>query len=135
MRRTVAGLVGAMMMAGIAAAQDAGEAIRTTIQNQLDAFQADDFETAFTFASPLIQGIFQTPERFGQMVTSGYPMVHRPADIQFTDDFERAGLIYQNVLITDQAGALHLLEYEMIETSDGWEINGVRFLRPDALGA
>jgi len=135
MKQTLAGLIGAFLMAGMAMAQDAGTAIRTTIQSQLDAFQADDFETAFTFASPLIQRMFQTPERFGQMVTSGYPMVHRPADIQFTDGFERAGLTYQTVLITDQAGALHLLEYEMIETTDGWEINGVRFLRPDALGA
>jgi hypothetical protein len=54
-------------------------AIETTIQNQLNAFIADDFATAFTFASPNIKGIFGTPENFGAMVTQGYPMVHRPA--------------------------------------------------------
>ena len=109
--------------------------IRQVIQQQFDAFQVDDFATAFTFASPMIEQMFGTPERFGQMVRDGYPMVHRPAHVEFTDLVERGGRLYQNVLIQDAAGVLHLLEYEMIETSQGWEINGVRFKRPGALGA
>ena len=51
-------------------AQSAPDAeIRDIITRQLEAFQQDDFATAFTFASPALQGIFQTPERFGDMVT------------------------------------------------------------------
>lgn len=116
-------------------ADESSGAIQTVIQNQFEAFQADDFETAFEFASPGIQRMFGTPQRFGEMVRQGYPMVWRPSSVEFTALDERAGRMYQNVLITDGAGTLHLLEYEMLRTEDGWEINGVQFKRPGAFGA
>jgi hypothetical protein len=103
-------------------------AIETTIQNQLNAFIADDFATAFTFASPNIKGIFGTPENFGAMVTQGYPMVHRPANVQMLELRTVAGNLWQRVLITDAAGETHLLDYQMVETADGWQINGVQLL-------
>ncbi|MEM9231047.1 MAG: DUF4864 domain-containing protein [Pseudomonadota bacterium] len=134
MRVLLAAIV-SVFMAVQALAQSAGDQIQSVIQSQINAFQSDDFETAFTFASPMIQGIFGSSERFGQMVRQGYPMVWRPAGVEYTALTERGGVLYQNVLITDQAGQLHLLEYEMIQTSDGWEINGVQFKRPGALGA
>ena len=34
----------------------------------------------------------------------------------------------QRVMITDAAGRTHLLDYEMIETPEGWQINGVSLL-------
>ena len=37
-------------------------AITATINQQIEAFQADDFERAFEFASPTIQQIFRTAE-------------------------------------------------------------------------
>lgn len=122
-------------MAAMSPAQTADVDIRGVISRQFDAFQADDFVTAFTFASPAIQGLFQTPERFGEMVRRGYPMVWRPAKVDFSGLSERGGRMYQSVLVTDQQGKLHLLEYEMIRTEDGWEINGVQFKQPGALGA
>jgi hypothetical protein len=131
-------LAGALLAVAIgaqAAAQSTEESIRSVISNQFAAFQQDDFETAFTFASPMIQGMFGTPERFGQMVRQGYPMVWRPADVDFAALDRRGGKTYQNVLVTDQAGVLHLLEYEMVQTEDGWEINGVYFKRPGGAGA
>jgi len=134
MKRFAAVLL-AMTLAGQAAAQSTEESIRSVISSQFSAFQQDDFDTAFTFASPMIQGMFGTPERFGDMVRNGYPMVWRPADVDFAALDRRGGRMYQNVLITDQAGQLHLLEYEMVRTEDGWEINGVYFKRPGGAGA
>lgn len=135
MRRHVlmAGLV--LALSGPVPAQTTDELIRDVIANQIEAFRADDFDTAFTFASPAIQGMFGTADRFGQMVRQGYPMVWRPADVRFGGLTARAGALYQSVLITDTKGTIHLLEYEMISTPDGWEINGVRLLKPGALGA
>lgn len=111
-----------------ATAQDAGH--RAVIEAQIAAFLADDFVAAFEFASPAIRRIFGTPERFGQMVTQGYPMVHRPSDLRFLEQAERGGAIYQRVLISDAAGRLHVLEYEMIPGANGtgWAINGVRIV-------
>ncbi|MGL4319281.1 MAG: DUF4864 domain-containing protein [Paracoccaceae bacterium] len=103
-------------------------AIETTIQSQLNAFIADDFATAFTFASPNIKGIFGTAENFGTMVTQGYPMVHRPANVQMLELRTVAGNLWQRVLITDANGETHLLDYQMIETAEGWQITGVQLL-------
>jgi len=138
----IGGLPGAVLSpsggvhpAGAVRAQTVDGAIRGVIQAQIDAFLADDFETAFGYASPMIQGMFGTSERFGDMVRSGYPMVWRPGSVEFAGLQERDGRMFQTVLVSDRSGVLHLLEYEMIETPDGWEINGVRMKRPGALGA
>lgn len=131
----ITGTLAAVFLAGAVWAQSAAQDIQGVISDQFQAFQADDFGTAFTFASPNIKGIFGTAERFGEMVKRGYPMVHRPADVDFTTLSERGGRQYQNVVITDQSGVLHVLEYEMIETGSGWQINGVQIKKADALGA
>lgn len=104
----------------------ANDDVRSVISSQIDAFLQDDFVSAFDFASPMIQGMFGTPERFGDMVRNGYPMVWRPADVEFLSVDERGGALIQNVMIKDASGKLFLLEYEMIETENGWLINGVR---------
>ena len=116
-----------------AAAQE--DPIQSTILNQIEAFKADDFATAFTFASPNIKGIFQTPENFGMMVRNGYPMVHRPADVRMLEQREVAGRLWQKVLITDAQGRSHVLDYQMVETPEGWQINGVQLLPSGGVGA
>lgn len=110
-------------------------AIEGTIQSQIEAFQADDFEGAFTFASPNIQTLFRSPDNFGSMVRNGYPMVWRPDELRFLELREIAGSLWQKVLIRDGAGTVHILDYQMIETPDGWRINGVQLLRAPDVGA
>ena len=110
------------------------DAIAQVIQGQIAAFQADDFETAFAFASPAIKGLFGSADRFGAMVQQGYPMVHRPADVRLLDTRPDAGSIVQRVLIRDAGGRLHLLDYYMIDTDQGWQINGVHILRAPEAG-
>ncbi len=101
-------------------------AIRSVISSQIEAFLADDFEAAFNMASPTIQDIFKTPEQFGMMVREGYPMVWRPADVQFLSVDEINGTLWQTVLVQDGKGAQYLLGYEMIEGPEGWKINAVQ---------
>ena len=79
----------AAILALPASAQEAP--IRQTIQSQIEAFQADDFPRAFTFASPAIKGMFGTSENFGAMVKQGYPMVYRPAEVQMKCQRPAAG--------------------------------------------
>lgn len=109
--------------------------IETTIQNQFNAFLQDDVATAFTYASPNIKGMFGTPEQFGRMVQQGYPMVWRPADVRFLELRNIAGNLWQRVMVTDQSGAVHMLDYQMIETAEGWQINGVQLLPQAGVGA
>jgi Domain of unknown function (DUF4864) len=110
------------------------EPIRETIQSQIDAFLADDFARAFSFASPNIQGMFGTPENFGAMVKQGYPMVYRPADVQMQELREVAGNLWQRVRVVDQAGAAWFLDYMMVETAGGWQINAVQLLPAPDVG-
>ena len=101
-------------------------AIKSVISDQIKAFQADDFDKAFTFASPKIQGIFGSSENFGTMVRQGYPMVWRPAEVQFLGTEMEGSKLWQNVMIRDTAGRVHVLGYEMITSEDGWKINAVK---------
>jgi hypothetical protein len=109
--------------------------IESVIRRQIEAFQADDFATAFSYASPGIKSFFQTPERFGRMVRDGYPMVWRPGDFRFVELQDRGGRLFQTLMVRDGAGRLHFLDYEMIETPDGWQIDGVHLIRMPSVGA
>ena len=126
-------LVTALLLAALPLRAQDASAIPDVIGRQLEAFEADDFDRAFTFASPMIQGIFRTPENFGAMVRDGYPMVHRPGDVTFGDRRVEGDSIYQTVTIRDAQGRYHALEYEMISDGAGsWVIDGVSFLQaPD----
>lgn len=129
MLRFILGLVlvvGLWSAAPVAQAQNAD--IEATISAQLEAFKVDDFDQAFTYASPTIQGLFRTPENFGNMVRGGYPMVWRPSEVTYLELKETAGFLFQRVMITDAEGAVHLLEYQMVEMDGAWKINGVRLL-------
>lgn len=108
--------------------------ILKTINGQISAFLEDDFEKAFTFASPNIKAIFQTPERFAQMVIGGYPMVWRPNSVKFMGVRLEGGYVVQTVFLRDSAGNPHFLEYVMEKFDDGWKIAGVHLLNNSAVG-
>ncbi|WP_113910510.1 DUF4864 domain-containing protein [Roseovarius dicentrarchi] len=108
------------------------EPIRAVISAQIAAFEADDFDAAFAFASPTIQGMFGSAQRFGAMVRTGYPMVWRPDEVTFLALDQRDGLLWQDVLVRDRNGALHILEYQMEQGPTGWKINAVTIRRATA---
>lgn len=109
--------------------------LQAVITSQMDAFKTDDLERAFEFASPNIQGMFGSPENFGEMVKTGFPMVWRPGSVEFLEARQIAGRLWQKVLIQDGKGALHLLDYQMVKGEDGWRINAVQVLDAPELTA
>ena len=125
-------VIGVTLVAPAVAQQ---EPIQQTIRSQLDALQKDDYATAFSFASPTIKGLFGSADTFGMMVRQGYPMVHRSGQVQMLELREVAGNLWQRVMITDQQGRTHLLDYQMVETPEGWQINGVQLLPSVGVGA
>ncbi|NJN05287.1 MAG: DUF4864 domain-containing protein [Rhodobacteraceae bacterium] len=125
-----------LLSLGIATSAQAEEAdIHAVIDQQIMAFQADDFVEAFKFASPNIQRLFGSPQNFERMVTQGYPMVWRPGEVRYLETRNEADTFFQRVMITDQAGRVHILEYRMLLTGDGWRINGVEILDSSELNA
>jgi hypothetical protein len=119
----------------VSAQEGDGTAIRTTIQNQMEAFRAEDAEAAFAFASPMIKGYFGTPERFGQMVRGGYPMIWAPSTVEYLGLRREQGRLLQRVLVRDAENAIFLFDYDMVATPDGWQINGVYPVAEGGAGA
>jgi hypothetical protein len=62
-------------------------------------------------------------------------MVHRPDEVRYLGLRTESGRQVQRVMIRDAQGRVHFLDYEMIETEGGWQINGVRLLPPQGAGA
>lgn len=124
------GLVASMAVATLGTQATAQkEPITGVIGAQIEAFQSDDMGAAFGFASPNIRALFGAPERFATMVEQGYPMVWRPADVRYLELREVAGNLWQRVMVTDDSGGIHMLDYQMIETETGWKINAVQLLK------
>lgn len=127
MGRIFAIFLGAWLAIMPAFAQDQS-AIEGVIGDQLQAFNDRDIDRAWDHASPNIQELFGNPSRFGDMVKQGYPMVWDNSDAQFMELRDISGTLWQKVMIRDARGNLHILDYQMIETPDGWQINGVQLL-------
>ncbi|WP_323766433.1 DUF4864 domain-containing protein [Marinovum sp.] len=106
--------------------------IEAVIGDQLQAFEAQDVDRAFSHASPTIKGIFGSSEVFGLMVRRGYPMVWQPGEVTYLDLAEIGGALWQRVEIIDRDGQRHYLGYRMEPGEGGWKIGGVQLLEaPD----
>ncbi|MCZ4351093.1 DUF4864 domain-containing protein [Roseovarius aestuarii] len=135
MKHAIATMLTVLSLTWGADAEAQAEPIEAVISAQIKAFKADDFEQAFTYASPMIKRMFGDAQSFGVMVQRGFPMVWRPANVQFLNQEERDGAVWQDVLVRDSTGASHVLQYEMIQIDNGWKINGVRVREPAGLSA
>ena len=101
------------------------QAIRMVIEEQLGAFQRDDAQAAFARATPGIQAIFKSPERFMDMVRRGYQPVYRPRQVEFRDIIDIDGAPTQRVFIIGPDGAPVMALYPMERHADGtWKIDG-----------
>ena len=127
----------APLLAAPALAQGAGEAaaIEAAIADQLADFNARDVAGAWEHASPMIQGMFGSPETFGTMVATGYPMVWTNTDADFLEVEDRGGARHQKVLVRDSGGAGWVLDYEMVEVEGEWRIDGVTVVPAPDLAA
>lgn len=125
---------GLMMLAGSAFAQ-AADAIEDVIGSQLEAFNDRDIAEAWQYAAPNIQGAFGNPQNFGMMVQRGYPMVWTNRDVTFLDLQDVGSVQVQRLRLRDTTGGFHFLEYQMVQTADGWRIAGVRIIPAPDVGA
>ncbi len=101
------------------------DAIRTVISGQLDAFQRDDADAAFSFAAPSIREQFGTARAFMQMVREGYAAVYRPRSTAFLAPIRTQAGPVQPVEVTDQQGTIRIALYLMQRQADAtWRIAG-----------
>jgi Domain of unknown function (DUF4864) len=137
MRRVVLILVLLLAPLMVSAQENGGpeSAIQEVIGNQFSAFSTGNLIIAWGYASPVIQGMFQTPENFGAMVERGFPMVWQPGEVTFQGIGRRNGRPVQRVQVIDADGRLHLLDYEMVQVDGNWRISAVEIVRAPSVGA
>jgi ketosteroid isomerase-like protein len=107
-------------------------AIRAVIEQQLQAFQKDDADKAFSFASPEIQKQFGNAQNFMSMVKESYPAVYRPRSVIFEKLSMVKGNQTQSVLLLAPSGTLMKAIYIMQkQTSGSWRINSCYVVTAD----
>lgn len=107
-------------------------AIRSMIEQQLQAFQQNDAVKAFAFASPSIQELFETPENFIGMVQTHYEAVYRPRSVIFEAIAEIEDLPAQTVIFMTSSGNLVRAAYLMQQQPDlSWRIHGCLLMSVD----
>ena len=136
MLRMIIVCLGLLMAVGVRA-QDVAQQqpIQSTITAQIEALRSSDFDRAFTYASTNIHQLFGTASNFGMMVTTGYPMVVNPAQVEMQDLRMVGGALWQRVRVTDQQGQAYLLDYQMVPSPSGWLINAVQVQKAPDVGA
>ena len=99
--------------------------IVNVVKLQLEAFQQDDFETAYSFASPIIKQIFKNADEFKRMIKSGYQAVYRPKSVNFGPVELIDGGAVLIVYLVDPDGNFVTATYKMQKQDSGeWLING-----------
>ena len=99
--------------------------IVNVVKLQLEAFQQDDFEKAYSFASPIIKQIFKNADEFKRMIKSGYQAVYRPKSINFGPVELIDGVPILIVYLVDPEGIFVTATYTMQKQDSGeWLING-----------
>ncbi len=124
----------AVAAAGVAPAVTADAAAEDEAQDvilrQLAAFRADDYRTAYSFASRMIQAQFD-PAAFEHMVKNGYPQIARSTHAWVTEARPAPnGALHIFLRIRGADGTVIRALYEMVREEPGWRINGV-VARPD----
>ncbi len=112
------------------------QALQAIITQQIEAFERDDGDAAFAFASPHIQEQFGNSGRFLDMVRRAYPAVHRPRSVDFAELLVGDGTIVQQVELVGPDGQPQTALYEMERGADGaWRIAGCSLVRSPRVGA
>lgn len=113
----------------ITRASDADE-FQRLISEQIAAFNADDGAKAYSYAAPMIQRLFPTPDVFMDMVKRGYQPVYRQRSYDFAGTTtDSAGRPAQAVTIVDINGKVWTALYTFERQPDGsWKISSCTLL-------
>ncbi len=105
-------------------------AVQSTIEQQLNAFLADDAAAAYSHAAPNIKQMFPTQEVFMNLVRQGYAPVYRSSSHTFRELTENAAGLEQIVDIVDASGQFWTARYTLQKQPDGsWKITGCSLLK------
>ncbi len=99
--------------------------IEATVNAQTSAFARDDFELAYSFASPSFRSNV-TLEGFVEIIAGSYGPLIESSELIFSDCLVDlgSGLALIDVRFLQAGNDVYGLRYLMIETMDGWRVQG-----------
>ena len=99
--------------------------IESTVNAQTSAFSSDDFELAYSFASPSFRSNV-TLEGFVGIIAGSYGPLIESSELIFSDCLVDlgSGLALIDVRFLQAGNDVYGLRYLMIETMDGWRVQG-----------
>ena len=120
----------------IACSENAQGGIESTINSQTQAFSNEDFELAYTFASPSFRANV-TLNSFVGIIAGSYGPLISSSTLSFRDCYtnpdESLGVI--DVRFVQGGEDVYGLRYLMVETPDGWRVEGASNLEVVGKGA
>ena len=120
----------------IACSEIAQVGIESTINSQTQAFSNEDFELAYTFASPSFRANV-TLNSFVGIIAGSYGPLISSSTLSFRDCYtnpdESLGVI--DVRFVQGGEDVYGLRYLMVETPDGWRVEGASNLEVVGKGA
>lgn len=126
----IAVIVSLLLVATPAVADEPLDTGQSIIKKQITAFLSDDATTAYSFASPGIQGKFINKDVFFDMVKRAYQPVYRPGNFAFGRNKVSDSEIMQEVVISGPDGKDWTALYQLTKQPDGsWKINAVRMMQ------
>lgn len=113
---------------------DDRRAIEKTVRGQLDAFGRDDANGAFGFATPDIQRLFGSPERFMRMVRESYEPVYRASRVRFVRVDAVDGQWVQTVELIDAESRVWRGLFTMKRQANrSWKVGGCELQQTRAI--
>ncbi len=113
---------------------DESEAISAAVQVQLEAFAADDAETAFDMASDETKAMVGSPQALLGAVREMYPPLYRPRKAEFAVAEVMGENALQEVAITDNNGMVWIAIFLMtLDNQESWKVDSYYLMETSSL--
>jgi len=130
------GLLFAFAASPAVAHEAGGMEARAIIQRQLDAFEHNDADSAFSLASPGLKETYSNPHNFMNSVRSGETPFFKRRMVEYHDFVAAGDDAAQSVVLVDDDSNVWTVVYKLARQPDGsWLIDGVVLVKSDALDA
>jgi hypothetical protein len=98
------------------------------VQQQLVAFRANDFSSAYHRASANFQQHWSL-DQFSAMIRNDYARIARAERVEFGPWQRRGRHAVVEVFFVNHDGTVLPCVYSLISEADGWKIDGARWIR------
>lgn len=101
------------------------EAVEMTVNSQTQAFAQSNYELAYSFASPSFRSSVSL-NGFVAIIAGSYGPLIESSELRFSDCLANpnGGFALIDVRFLQAGDFVYALQYLMVETSDGWRVDG-----------